>query len=48
MTIEIKAFIFVNRKLGGYYKRIHSLHWLNSPKEKYSPNVKRQFDGGAL
>ena len=47
MTIELNACIFVNRKLGGYQKRIYPLLWLDSPKKKRSPNIKHQFDGGA-
>lgn len=48
MTIEMKAGIFVKRKLGRYHKRIRPLLWLDSPKKKRSPYVKHQFDGEAL
>lgn len=48
MSKEIKAGIFVNRNLGDYQKRIYLLLWLDKPKKKRSPNVKHQFEGGAL
>jgi hypothetical protein len=48
MTIKMKAGIIFNRKLGDYQKRIYLLLWLDSSKKERLPNVKHQFDGGAL
>lgn len=47
MTIEIKAYNFINRKLRDYQKRIYSLLWSDNPKKKRTPNEEHQFDGGA-